>query len=184
MANQKASDLLNIAYELYTVRLENETALGLYKMIQNMFPATPEAEIAGEHINAIIKLAPNASPNFTEANWIFDSVKIPYNMKKSIVNEVSEHGIIQQSIWIQLLRVTAWINLFIGIIIGITSAYQVGRMFSDFETGFNFMFFIIVLLVSIFATLITTAVIMVFLDIARDISITKQCQLKQLSHIK
>jgi len=92
-----------------------------------------------------------------------------------------------ESGWIRGLRIFAWINLAAGIIGGATAAWQVGVMFGvpattrwdSFRQASvhvpaqpHWGFFIITLIITFMATFIVTAVIMIFLNMARDIAIT------------
>ena len=78
-----------------------------------------------------------------------------------------------ESGWATGLRMVAWLNLFSGVISSFVAAWQVGAMFADWGQDMNWGLFFATLIAVLLATFLTTAVIMVFADIARDISITK-----------
>ena len=84
-----------------------------------------------------------------------------------------------ESKWVAGMRIFAWIFLVAGIIGGIYSAVQLGRTFGEFnwQTGeiqMNFGVFFITFLLSATVTFLITAAIMIFLDMASDVSAIKQ----------
>jgi|GEM_PF-4813558 len=83
----------------------------------------------------------------------------------------------EDSIWITGLRIAAWVNFVSGIIGGFITAREVGLFFGevvrwDEPARMHFGFFLITFIVILVLTFITTAVIMVFLDMARNIAVT------------
>ena len=79
-----------------------------------------------------------------------------------------------ESVWVAGMRIAAWINLISGVIGGFVTAGQVGSMAADRGQDMDWVMFFIVLIAVLILTFLTTAVIMVFLDIARDVSATKR----------
>jgi len=92
----------------------------------------------------------------------------------------------KESGWVEILRILAWVICVVGIISGIYSAYQLASTMNTWtgQTDFAVGLFLVVLAVSLFGTFLLTAVIMVFLDIAADVSITKQSNLDILKILK
>jgi ribosomal protein L37E len=86
--------------------------------------------------------------------------------------------------WVKGLRVVAWINLISGIISAFVTANQLSTMFVDWGQDRNWGIFFITLIAVCILTFITTAVIMVLLDMATDISITKQINFDMLKTLQ
>ena len=80
----------------------------------------------------------------------------------------------EETTWVKGLRVLAWIIAVVGVIGGFSTAWSAARTVTPWETEFSFSTFLLILVVSLVGTFLLTASIMVLLDIAADISITRQ----------
>ncbi|MCL2203000.1 MAG: hypothetical protein FWB88_03560 [Defluviitaleaceae bacterium] len=79
-----------------------------------------------------------------------------------------------ESMWVAGLRIAAYINLISGVIGGLSIAYLLGTMTAVWGENINGGIFFFTFIAILVLTVITTAVIMVFLDMAQDISTTKR----------
>jgi len=79
----------------------------------------------------------------------------------------------EESVWLKGLRFFAWINLIMGVIVGFVTANQLAETFAGFYQDKNWGIFFIALISIIIIIFIITAVIMVYLDMAADISATR-----------
>lgn len=87
-----------------------------------------------------------------------------------------------ETIWVRGLRILTWILLGVGVIGGISSAWSTARTVNTWtgETEFAFLTFLLILAVSVVGTFILAASIMVFLDIAADVSASRQINSEML----
>jgi len=134
---------------------ENQRDFG-QKSMKKQYPHIdfnkPREDILAEHIGT------------TASDEGFSHYSPPQESKK----------VYHESVWVNGLRIFAQINLVSGVIGGFVAANYVGAMFADWGQNMNWELFFVILVYCLFATFLTTAVIMVFLDMATDISITKQ----------
>ena len=84
---------------------------------------------------------------------------------------------VEESIWSKGLRIAAWINFGVGIGVGFATARNVGLAFGEparwgEPAQMSIFMFLVTFIASVILTFLVTAVIMLFLDMARDISIT------------
>jgi len=86
-----------------------------------------------------------------------------------------------ESGWIKGLRIIAWINFITGIIGAFVTAWQLAQMFGD---PLRWGIFFTALIGMFIATFIITAGIMVFLDMASDISATKRISYHMFNVLK
>ena len=88
----------------------------------------------------------------------------------------------EETIWVKGLRILTWILLGVGVIGGIRTAWTSARTVAAWtgETEFAFMTFLLILIVSLVGTFIIAASIMVFLDIAANVSASKQMNYEML----
>jgi len=94
-----------------------------------------------------------------------------------------------ESNWVTGLRLIAWTNFITGIIGAFIMAWQFAQMFGDpggwgQEPQPSWGIFFITLIGMFIATFIITAIIMVFLDMARDISVTRQVNYNMLKTLQ
>jgi hypothetical protein len=86
----------------------------------------------------------------------------------------------EESNKIKALRTLATIVFIIGIIGSISTAWDVSRTGNDMSVGL----FLLIFVGGSFGTFLFTVITMVFLDMAADISITKQSNLDILKHLQ
>jgi len=115
-------------------------------------------------------------------SFVFDSLvdqrekanPVDISQKRDYFAEKRSHKVErEESGWVTSLRILAWINLILGVIGGFVIANQLGTMTAGWGKNTNWGIFFITLIAICLFTFLTSAVIMVFLDMARDISTTK-----------
>jgi len=91
----------------------------------------------------------------------------------------------QESFWILALRKLAGVFCVVGIIAGIAVALRVATIVNAGGwPGLALIVFLLVLIMSVLSTFIVTLVIMIFLDMATDASVTAQSNLKILEELQ
>jgi hypothetical protein len=91
-----------------------------------------------------------------------------------------------ETIWAKRLRVLAWIICAGGVIGGIRIAWTSAKAINTWggQSSFAFGTFMVILIITLVGTFLLMAVIMVFLDIATDIAITKETNFEILKTLQ
>jgi hypothetical protein len=88
----------------------------------------------------------------------------------------------EETLWVKGLRWITWMVLGVGVVGGFSRAWTAARTVNPWsgETEFAFFTFLLILAFSLVGTFIVAATIMVFLDIAADVSASRQMNAEML----
>lgn len=177
-------DLYKLGYDEHYEYKRYEVAYAIYNKVIELFPDSNEANFAKQEITSLPR---NTVPDYKEAAISIDEMResksfvSTKNQKHTANHENGRVGVMYgESNWAKGLRTAVWISFVSNIIASFVLAYQAGGMFADWGQDIHWGFFFIVLIVSLLSTFLVTAVIMVFLDMADDISVTRQTNYEML----
>jgi len=182
-------ELYKLSYDAHYSSNRLDVAYALYNRVIEEFPNSTEARYAAQQIPNITSRNPGITPNVEEANTAIETGVVKRLVSSMSEEEKTYYTHVEDaksaitsytpSVWVNGLRILAWVLCATGIIGGIYGAYQSASTLNAWagQTEFAVGLFFIILIVSFVGTFLLTAVIMVFLDMAADISIAKQSNL-------